>query len=284
MSWLPFNLLVCWQITLTLLQVSWIGLVIGLIAAFALPAKEFDKVVSAISHFFSDNYGEKFHNFNNQNEFMINFALLDWRIWVGMDPVALTADESTRRDQQRDWFRNYVSSQHPDDQKIRTYMSKAGNKVEMTPREYDLFMYEQLLNDPTYPFLFFPLAEERFSQIKKSLKTKPATVWFSKKVYDEYENCHYGKVTIRWPLPGENGIGILSDGLGYLVSVYDISLGKRDRSSIGLDRDVKEDKKVIPGKPSQPVVQVYDALKYTVNVIPGEPVRMEPVAVGNDAK
>ena len=35
MSILSFNSLVCWQITLTLLHVSWIGLVIGLIAALA---------------------------------------------------------------------------------------------------------------------------------------------------------------------------------------------------------------------------------------------------------
>ena len=33
MSWLPFDELVCWQITLTLMHVSWIGLVIGVIAA-----------------------------------------------------------------------------------------------------------------------------------------------------------------------------------------------------------------------------------------------------------
>lgn len=35
MSLLSFNSLLCWQITLTLLHVSWMGLVIGLIAAFA---------------------------------------------------------------------------------------------------------------------------------------------------------------------------------------------------------------------------------------------------------
>ena len=35
MSWLPLNPLFCWQITLTLLHVSWVGLVIGLIALLA---------------------------------------------------------------------------------------------------------------------------------------------------------------------------------------------------------------------------------------------------------
>lgn len=35
MSWLPLNPLLCWQITLTLLHVSWVGLIIGLIAALA---------------------------------------------------------------------------------------------------------------------------------------------------------------------------------------------------------------------------------------------------------
>ena len=35
MSWLPLNSLFCWQITLTLLHVSWVGLVIGLIALLA---------------------------------------------------------------------------------------------------------------------------------------------------------------------------------------------------------------------------------------------------------
>ena len=35
MSWLSFNSLLCWQIMLTLLHVSWIGLLIGLIAALA---------------------------------------------------------------------------------------------------------------------------------------------------------------------------------------------------------------------------------------------------------
>ena len=35
MSLLSFNSLVCWQITLALLHVSWIGLVIGMIVALA---------------------------------------------------------------------------------------------------------------------------------------------------------------------------------------------------------------------------------------------------------
>jgi hypothetical protein len=207
-----------------------------------LPAKEFDKVVSAISHFFSDSYGEKFTNFNNQDEFMINFAVLDWRIWIGMDPVELTAEELARREQQREWFRNYISSQHADDGNRRTYMSKAGNKVEMTPREYDLFMYEQLLSDPTYPFLFFPLSEDQFLKIKESLKLKPSTLWFSKKVYDEYENYHYGKATNRWRLPEENATGSLTDGLGYLVGVYDSSLRNQILVTIGQHSDLEEDK------------------------------------------
>lgn len=190
-----------------------------------LAPQDFDNLLSAIRNSARGNSGIKFSRLDT---FMINFAVLEWRIRVGMDPLKLTPEDVAKRENQRDWFRAYISAQPAPHNGRQVYSSKSGKRVELTFREYDQLQYEELLGDPTYPFLFFPFSDDEFAVVKASLQTTPSDGFASESIYDEYEKAHLTKVEQRWPYSDGKGLAIWGNGTGYLKGFADETVADAD--------------------------------------------------------
>lgn len=183
-----------------------------------LAPQDFDNLLSAIRNSARGNNGIKFARLDT---LMINFAVLEWRIRVGMDPLKLTPEDVARRENQRDWFRAYIRTQPAPHNGREIYLSKSGKRVELTFREYDQLQYEELLSDPTYPFLFFPFSDDEFAAVKASLQSTPTHGFASDRIYGEYEKAHRTKVEQRWPYSDGKGMAIWGNGTRYLKGFGD---------------------------------------------------------------
>jgi beta-lactamase regulating signal transducer with metallopeptidase domain len=248
-----------------------------------LAQTEFESVLSAIGNSSRGALGFKFVR---KDVFMTYFALLEWRIWVGMDPLKLTPEETARRERQREWFRDYIKAQ-PAPYEERTF------------REYDLLQYEELLSDPTYPFLFFPFSDDEFEIVKQTIGSPPVHGFASKRIHDQYDKAHRSKVEQRWHYSDDKGSAIWGHGTEYLTGFADDTIAEAELPDAGpgdiehetRKQDQTPEKKVYTAPPKDAIVKLLGAnidlnaarqnpagLQYT-SIEPAPEQEWEPVAL-----
>jgi beta-lactamase regulating signal transducer with metallopeptidase domain len=226
-----------------------------------LAQTEFESVLSAIGNSSRGALGFKFVR---KDVFMTYFALLEWRIWVGMDPLKLTPEETARRERQREWFRDYIKAQPAPYEGRQIFPSKIGKPVDLTFLEYDLLQYEELLSDPTYPFLFFPFSDDEFEIVKQTIGLPPVGGFASKRIYDQYDKAHRSKVEQRWHYSDDKGSAIWGDGTEYLKGFADDTIadadlpdsGPADNNHAEMKQDQTPEKKVYTAPPKDALVKL----------------------------
>lgn len=136
-----------------------------------LPPAAFSEVLLGIEALCSPKIDRVGELFSNVNRFTGEFERFKWYLWTAMDPIPATGEDLARREQQRNWMRDFLRRlPDPNHGEIRTWSGPNDTSIPQTSHQFKAKELEVVMTNALNPFFALPLTAEQFLEVQREIQ------------------------------------------------------------------------------------------------------------------